>query len=244
MQRLAQIRAAIQSKILGQYPELSADAIEPYCRLMCRRALALAAKDADAIEGDPELKREHDLMRVTLAEEADALRNALPEVIEDIKSHAGDDHLPIPRLAIQVMETFINGGLGTPPLSLEAIRARVDTGSYLISRWGDREEELPAYTYWQHRLMVWFLAMEFDAPGMLNPYDPEHPEHKAEFCENMFRVEIAALRRLIDQTARRVIKISASDERNMRRSMAVLDELQRQFVGDRPEPPADWSSPS
>jgi hypothetical protein len=239
MQRLAQIRAAIQSKILQQYPEFTADAIEPYCRLICRRALAMAAKNAGAIDADPELTRENDLMRVTLTEEADALRDAIPEIIEDIKAHTRDDDLPVEHVAIHVMETFINGGLGIPPLSLEAIRTRVDTGSYLVSRWSGRAENLPARAYWEHRFMVWMLATEFDAPGMLDPYDPEQPERKAEFCEYLFPIEIAALRRLIDHTARRVIKRGASEERNMHRSMTAVDKLKRQFVGEQPEPPAD-----
>jgi hypothetical protein len=249
MQRLAKIRAAIQAKILAQYPAQSADAIEPYCRLLCRRALALAATEADAIEADLELKREDDCLRVTLAkeavelqlaEEADALREAIPEVIEAIDAQAGDDDRRLEDVAGHVMQTFINGGVGIPPLSLEAIRARVDTGSYLISRWGGRDKELPAYAYWQHRAMVCMLAMEFDAPGMLNPYHPEHPEGKAEMCEELFPIEIAALRRLIRQAVRRVFAPKASAARNRRRFMAALDTLQRQFVGAAPEPPTDW----
>jgi hypothetical protein len=61
-------------------------------------------------------------------------------------------------------------------LSLEAIRARIDTTTHLISRWGGRAKELPAYAYWQHRTMMWFLRPECDAPGLLNPYHPEQPE--------------------------------------------------------------------
>jgi hypothetical protein len=80
--------------------------------------------------------------------------------------------------------------------------------------------------------MVWFLALEFEAPGMLNRFDPKSPEPKAEFCEYVFPVEIAVLKQLIDQTTRSAMKPSASDERNSRRSMAALENLQRQFVGD------------
>jgi hypothetical protein len=240
MQRLARIRAAIQRKILQQYPELSADAIEPYCRLLCRKALDFMTKDTETLEADPQVRRDQAIMGVSLAAEADELRDALEEVIERVAPDADDDEHDVRPLVRDVMETFINGGLGTPPLPLDAIRARVDTGSYLISRWSDRDEDLPAYAYWQHRVMVWMLALGCDAPGMIDPLNPEHPEEKAEFCAYIFPVEIAALKRLIAQAAKRVIKRDASDERNMRRGRAALDELQRQFVGEQPEPPADW----
>jgi hypothetical protein len=249
MQRLARIRAAIQAKVLAQYPELSADAIEPYCRLLCRKAVNFAGKDTDAIEADPEVTREQEFMRVTLTEEANALRDILPEVVEEIieglDPDAEDDDRYVKPVAIDVMETFINGGKGTPPLSLEAIRARVDTGTYLVSHWGERDKgyELPAYAYWQHRLMVWMLAGELEAPGLLNPFDPEHPECKAAFCQEVFPVEITALKVFVNVRLKRAVRRRLTEAQNTARLKALLDRLERQFVGDEPERPADWFTP-
>ena len=235
MQRLKQIRAAIQAKILAQYPGLSADATEPYCRLICRRALSLAARDADALEANPELRHERDVLVATFADEMAALKAAMPEVIARIEAQARDDDSRVTPLAIRTMEAFLNGEGRSTPLSLEALRARVDAGSYLLSRWGGREEELPAYVYEQHRFMVWMLAMEFDAPGLLNAADPEHPEGKAEMCEELSAIEIAALKRLIKTSVRCAQGRAATEEQAMTRGMAVMDELQRQFVGNRLE---------
>lgn len=240
MQCLQQIRAAFQTKILAQHPGLGADAIEPYSRLMCRHALRLAAQDADAIESDPDRRHEHDVMKAIFAEEMDALRDALPHVANRLEAQTGDDKRRATLLAIQTMDAFINGGNRTPPLSLKAIRARVDVGSYLLSQWDRHDKELPAYRYWQHRLMVWLLVGEFEAPGVLSPFAPEHPEHTAEMCEQLFSVEIAALKDLTEAKLRRAVQRSDTEARAMTEMEAVLDALQRQFVGDALEPPADW----
>jgi hypothetical protein len=134
MRRLAKIRSAIQAKILAQYPQLNEEAIEPYCRLMCRHVLSLAAQDADAFDADPALGHECRVLEASFAEEMAALRDVLPEVLDALDAQAGDDDSRVEPLAIQTMEAFINGEVQPTPLSLEAIRARVDAGTYLLSR--------------------------------------------------------------------------------------------------------------
>jgi hypothetical protein len=237
VQQLQQIRAAIKAKVLAQYPQLGADAIEPYCRMLCLSALKLAGREVDKLDADPELGLERDVMAATFPEEMAAIEEALDEESDRIDAEAGDDERVAKRLALQSLEAFVNGRVEAPPLTLEELRARVDTGSYLLSHWGGREgKELSAYMYWQHRWMVWMLAGEFDAPGLLHPEDPEHPEGKAQMCEEFFPIEIAALKALVEAKVRRACQHTETEAQAMAQMEAVLDTLQRQFVGERPEP--------
>jgi hypothetical protein len=238
MSRLARIRATIQATIQAQPPALSLDAIEPYCRLICRRALVLAATESAAIAAEPALRDEQAFMASTFAKEMAALRDALDELADYVETQTDDEH-QARALASDLMEAFIQGEPPTTPLSVEALRARVDAGSYLMSRWGGHHGELSAYIYYQHRWMVWMLAMGFDAPGVLKPDDPTYPEGKAEMCEHLFPVEIAALKHLIKDGLHAVVWWGASEAQNMDRGMAALNALQRQFVGDPVEPPDD-----
>ena len=101
MQRLQQIRAAFQTKILAQHPGLGVDAIEPYCRLMCRHALRLVAQDVDAMESDLDQRYEHDVMNAIFAEEMDTLRDVLPHVADRLEAQTGGDKRRATLLAIR-----------------------------------------------------------------------------------------------------------------------------------------------
>ena len=88
--------------------------------------------------------------------------------------------------------------------------------------------------------MVWLLAGAFEAPGLLSPFEPEHPEHTAEMCEQVFSVEIAALKDVVKAKLSRAVHRRDTEARAMTKMEAVLDALQQEFVGDQPEPPVDW----
>jgi hypothetical protein len=227
-----EIRAAIQGKILAQSPHLSADASEPYCRLICRRALRLVAREAEGPEDDAELQDERQVLETTFGEEIATLRRTIAAVCDRIATHAGDNERLATGLAEQTANAFIYGGGRMIPLSLKAIRARVDAGSYLLSRWGGKTCALPAEVYAQHRLMVWLLAVGCDAPGLLNPLNPKHPEGKAEMCETLFDVEIAALKALLEAHGRRVGWRAATKAQAEAELKPLLRELERRFVGD------------
>jgi hypothetical protein len=89
------------------------------------------------------------------------------------------------------------------------------------------------------RIMVFMLALNFDAPGLLNSLDPEYPERKAELCQKLFQLEIAALRGLIKASVRRVQRRTHTEEQAVAKGMRVMRKLQRQFVGDRSVPHYD-----
>jgi hypothetical protein len=232
MPSLLNIRAAIQGKILAPYPQLTADASEPYCRLICRRALSLAGKDAAKRAAHPNLSGEREILEATFAEEMAALRHALSTVSDRIVARAGDDERRATCLALQTFDAFIHGGARTTQLSLEAIRARVDTTLYLVSRWGGHEDELPVDVYAQHRAMIWLLALGYDAPGLLNPCDPGDPEQCAEMCEMLFQVEIAALKALFKNRVMRGTQRAATKAQAMAQGKVVMDALRHQFVDD------------
>jgi hypothetical protein len=232
MPRLLEIRAAIQGKILAQAPQLSADASEPYCRLICRRALRLVAREIGELDTHDALQPERHFLEQTFGEEIAALRHAFFAECDRIAAQAVDAECRVASLANPIFDAFVYGEAQAMPRSLKAIRARVDAGLYLLSRWGGKIRELPAEVHAEHRLMVWLLALEYDAPGLPNPLHPELPEGKAETCETLFAVEIAALKALLEAHGRRVMRRAATKAHAEAELEPLLDELERRFVGD------------
>jgi hypothetical protein len=232
MPRLLEIRAAIQAKILAQSPQLSADASEPYCRLICRRALRLVAREIGELDTDPALQPERHLLEQTFGEEIAALRHDFFAECDRIAAQAADAECPAASLVISTFDAFIYGEAQATPRSLKAIRARVDAGLYLVSRWGGKKDGLPADKSMQHRQMVWLLALGCDAPGLLHPLDPHDPEQWAAMCETLFEVEITALKGLLGTHGRRVVRRAATKAQAEAELETLLDELERRFVGD------------
>jgi hypothetical protein len=80
--------------------------------------------------------------------------------------------------------------------------------------------------------MVWLLALGCDVPGLLNPLDPELPEGKAQTCEALFDVEIAALKALLEAHGNRVVRRAATKAHAEAELETLMSELERWFVGD------------
>jgi hypothetical protein len=232
MPRFMEIRAAIQGKILAQSPHLSADASEPYCRLICQRALRLVAREVAGLGADPARRRERQLLEETFGEEIAALRHTLLAERDRIAAQAAEAECPVESLATPIFDAFVYGETPAVPRSLKGIRARVDAGWSLVRRWGGHEDGPPAHRHRQHREMVWLLALGCEAPGLLDPLDPQYPERWAEMCETLFDVEIAALKALLGAHGRRVVRRAATKAQAEAEIETLLSELGRLFVGD------------
>jgi hypothetical protein len=152
------------------------------------------AREVAGLDADPARRRERQLLEEAFGEEIAALRHAFPAEYDAIAAQATETERPAESLASPVFDAFIYGEPQPTPLSLEAIRARVDVGWSLVRRWGGHEDGPPAHLHRQHREMVWLLALGCEAPGLLDPLDPQYPERWAEMCETLFDVEIAALK--------------------------------------------------